>query len=144
MCIVTPKTTIHTTPLQEWLSQKGMRINTSRGHLPLHCFYRVSSSVRRLKSRRMRLSKRLFINVLTLFFPPNARLGRGGIASRGSAWTVLTLRGCEHVHIPKWSKTVRVRCKINQNFLNGIQFVGKNVVNGELLTELSKYKGKKL
>ena len=35
MCIVTPKTTIHTTPLQEWLSQKGMRINTSRGHLPL-------------------------------------------------------------------------------------------------------------
>ena len=91
-------------------------MNTSQGTSTLLCsstnlkFLRFQS----VKNKRLVNAFQYFSD--SRFLPTQCPPCRGGIASRGSAWTVSTIRFCEHVHLPKWSKTSRVGCKFTQFF----------------------------
>ena len=88
-----------------------MRIHTSHGHLLLQFFFRVLSSVRRLKSRRTRL-----VNALYVCFPIPAQTRLVNVKlfniPSGPAWT--------SVHVPARRQgiaqvNVENCCKYNKN-----------------------------
>lgn len=70
-----------------------MRINTSRGHLPLQHLIQGNPSVRSLERIDEASSKRLY--VCRLSFPPNARIVSGSaiiaITIRCLAWAVFSV-----------------------------------------------------